>query len=894
MQNKWLLALLLPLMISFQLTAQTPSTEGKDFWVTFLRASENDGGPQELRLTFSSMQATVVTVTNPSTGYNTQVNLAAGSAQEVLIPQGSWNSCYSTTNETPTYTALHVTATADISLFAGNYRDKSFDAANILPTSSLLDDYLIQTYRPSDHEGKPQGSHFAIVAVEDNTVVDYYLTATTSGNKTGHQTATLNKGQVYYVWTGLKDGYKADLSGTRVTARDGKPIAIFQGCPHTNLPDSVRDRDHLFSQAMPLAYWGNEFAITASKHHRRDIVAVMAISDGTEVYVNSKDGEQVLVHTFDFSKEPKQYWEFEIGEALAYCADNPGQSRYNGELPLPLVVDSSCYLTTSCPAGIHIFMVSNRYDNVVPKVSSDTLVSDPAMLWVSPIEQVITDITFSTYHTSLAKLHYVNIVTPTANVPSMQLTSNNAPATNIASSFHPISGNPDYSFARIQLEDQILRTPCNYHLHGDMGFLAHVYGYGERESYAYSCGSSTVSRSIMLNGIPVGIDSVASTHFCAGDTVEVKLNIGHNTYQKVTYDYGDGTSDILATSTAKHVYETKGWYDMMVTATYINSCTRMENSENLRVSFYVSKPDTIFRDTSYCEPYDYTGELISSDTITYDCDSVKVFTVYHRMASVPTDLEITAKDSFLLNGEWIYETADRSYTYMNSQNCDSVVNYHINIVYCLDLEVPTEVDPECDGQTSILIDFFFHKGEIDRAVFVTNLHGEQREFEMTVSSDYTYFLLNVSEFEPGILNGHIEVHDPICMQTLSFPISIFVRLPNSIMHQKYDNVVGVTLAAIQQYDIRGYQWLIDGELKPEQSQSIYYQNAGFEPNQYIEVLVLMPNGQWLRSCRLNLTGESQMDNPFRDDESARKVMHDGNMYIMRDGDLYNTLGEKVD
>ncbi len=893
MTKRLLLTWVIATLTSLSIFAQTPSTQGTDFWVTFLRTA--DDTPMELRLTFSTIQACQVTVTNPTTGYNTQVNLAAGSAQEISIPQGNWTSCYSSTNEVATNTALHVTATQEISLFAGNYREKSFDATNVLPTAALMDDYLIQAYHPSDHEGNPQGSHFAVIAVEDNTTIDYYLTATTNGGKTGHQTATLNKGQVYYVWTGLKDGNKADLSGTRVTARDKKPIAIFQGCPHTNIPDSVRDRDHIISQAMPLAYWGNEFAITASKHHRRDRVAVMAISDGTEVYINSKTGEQQLVHTFDFSKEPKQYWEFEIGEALAYCADKVGESRYSGELPLPLVVDSSCYITTSCPAGVHLFMVSNRYDNITPKVNSDTLVSDPAMLWVSPVEQVIQDITFSTYHTSLAKLHYVNIVTSAANVPFMQLTANGTPVANIASYFHPIMGNPDYYFARIQLEDQILSTPRNYHLTGKMGFLAHVYGYGERESYAYSCGSSTVSRSIMVNGVPIEVDSTSNVRFCVEDTVEFKLNIGHNNYQKVTYEYGDGTSEVLTTSTARHKYETRGWYDVTISAIYVNTCTRAETNEDLHVSFYIDRADTIRHESSMCVAWDdpLTTDTIS-DTVRYNCDSLVITSYFVRRASQPTEVELRAKDSLLLHGEWIYESKDKVVTLTNAQQCDSVVTYHVTIVYCLDIDVPTDINPECDGQTSILIPFTHRKGEIQQASFIAVVGGQVRTFPLTVSSDNTYFLLDVSEFTPGTVSGRIEVYDEICDQTLSFPITVFVRLPNSILHQKYDNIVGVTIEAIKQYQFQAYQWILDGVVVPDKTESIYYQDNGFIAGQQMEVLVLLPNGKWIQSCKLNLVAQGEINNPFRsDDDSAQKVVQRGGIYIQIDGQLYNTLGEKV-
>lgn len=53
----------------------------------------------------------------------------------------------------------------------------------------------------------------------------------------------------------MKDNAEGDLSGTYVKARNGKKIAVFQGCPHTNIPYQVKQRDHIFSQAMPTQYW---------------------------------------------------------------------------------------------------------------------------------------------------------------------------------------------------------------------------------------------------------------------------------------------------------------------------------------------------------------------------------------------------------------------------------------------------------------------------------------------------------------------------------------------------------------------------------------------------------------------------------------------------------------
>lgn len=601
-----------------------PTTEGRDFWVTFLRAADDD--PTELKLTISAREACKVVIENTNTGFKQEEEVTDNSSTELVMDR---NNSYSSSNETATYTALHVTATKDISLFAGNYRNKSFDATNVLPTSALLDDYIIQTYPPSDHENKPQGSHFAIIAVEDGeTTVDYNLTAQTNGSKTGAQSVTLTKGQVWYVWTGKNSGDAADLSGTTVKARNGKKIAVFQGCPHTNIPNKVRDRDHIVSQAMPTAYWGTEFGITASRQHRRDIVAIMAINDGTEVYINTPDGEPQLVHTFDFNADKKHYWTFELGEEVAYCTDNDQKKK----LDAPLVVDSSCYITTSCPAGVHLFMVSNRYDNVSESGTNDC---DPAMLWISPIEQVIKEINFSTYTTQQAKYHYMNILTTTSNAASM--TWNNQ---NISKYFHPLRGNEDYSYARIEIQ------AGNHNLKGKLGFLAHVYGYGERESYAYSCGSSTVQRSISFNDEPLLLDSVSTSTFYINQVIEMKLNIGNNDYQRVIWDFGDGVTYIPAPDAsnkdkkiARHTYTSPGWYDLQVTAEYINSCTGQKHTETMSTSFRVIRPEEVDlglkfdRSLEVCYGEDFIIHFVLdtnsiedrlSDTVVLECEAVKL------------------------------------------------------------------------------------------------------------------------------------------------------------------------------------------------------------------------------------------------------------------------------
>jgi len=884
--------------------AQTPSTEGRDFWVTFLRAA--DDNPTELKLTISAREACEVTIENTNANYSTRQTVQDNSCTELVMARAN---SYSSTNESATYTALHVTATKDISLFAGNYRDKSFDATNVLPTSALLDDYLIQTYPPSDHENKPQGSHFAIIAVEDGTtVVDYELTAKTAGNKSGRQTATLKKGQVWYVWTGKNEGPDADLSGTTVKARDGKKIAVFQGCPHTNIPYSVRDRDHIISQAMPTAYWGTEFGITASRKHRRDIVSVMAINDGTVVYINTPDGDKEPIHTFNFSEDNKRYWTFEIGEYEAYCADNEGQSPSHGQLPPPQVVDSSCYLTTSCPVGVHLFMVSNRYDNAVPKVNSDTLVSDPAMVWVSPLEQVIKEINFATYKTAQVKFHFMNIITSTSNVPNMTWNGNN-----IAAHFHPLMGNNDYSYARIEIPHG------SHNLKGAGGFLAHVYGYGERESYAYSCGSSTVQRSVSVGGVPLSIGEISTSNtFCVEEDLEMKLNLGNNDYQSVVWDFGDGITYSAGQNAssndmkiAHHTYTTPGWYDLKVAVEYINTCQAATPagssgyfSETMILPIRVVRPDTILVvDTAYCfKPEEYAADPAKCDKLIAEGENEVVtdrdhcydpVVIHHKHYGLSTEYEYTQsgdRDSSMVNGQWYYSSQDVHYTIPNSMGCDSVITCHLEVITCLGLNFPNNPEGQfaCHGE-GMTVPYSKWKGDIGEVHFV--IPGVVDE-KVEMSNDNTDTgLLALPTYKitvPGKYKAQIVVVDKWC-DTLSFPLDIDVYYSKDIFKYKFNNVLAVyNKDENGKHVFSAFQWYFNGEPIMGASESIYHTDGQMPSGEYY-VELTDKDGNKQRSCPQEIKPVDIDPEPA----PAKKVLQNGHIYIQKDDSLYDIYGQRV-
>lgn len=571
-------------------TLLAQSTQGTDFWVTLLRGDRGkngtDNGYDSLFLNFSAKKATKVYIENTLTQYFDTVEVGDNAIKQLKLNDNA-SSCYVTDEdeEQPSNHALHVKSDEPISLIAANYKNKSFDVAAILPTTALMSEYRIQCYSPSAHtedDGHfPHGSHFAIVAAEDNVVVDITPTASTHGGKSAgvlFATDTLKKGQVYYVWTGPNEGAAYDFTGTVVKSRDNKKIAVFNGNSHTNIPIRVRDRDHIYSQAMPINYWGKRFAITSSLttidnqkdkikngepnpdykkldgfYERIDKIRVQALVDGTVVKI---DGHEV--HTFDFvngsDEDKKHFYEFDFGKkqtgvTAGYTGD--GHTFFDGE---------SHYIETSCPCAVHLFMTSNQYDYSKKEYKVDGVTykycnGDPSEIWVNPIEQKIKELTFGTFETKQVTDHFLNIVTSKTNVSSVRLDGDD-----ISDQFQDLLGNNDYVFARIT------GLPNGTHtLTSDEGFIAHVYGFGQRESYGYPAGGETkdLTAFITINGKVYKAD--ADNKICGDDKVTFGCELNYE-YDSIYWNFGDGQDSLMIekANAVEHYYDKAALYKAYV------------------------------------------------------------------------------------------------------------------------------------------------------------------------------------------------------------------------------------------------------------------------------------------------------------------------------------------
>jgi len=586
-------------------TTNAQNTVGTDFWVTFLPNYETDADhPLTLSLIATASSPCSGTITNPYTDWSTSFEVSVGATTIIDIPSSE---AYSDDDSDDVVNiGLHVVSTEPISLFASNFRPYTFDVTDVLPTYSLGSNYIIQTYNesnrsiamnPSSHtNSRSDGScsEFTVLAVEDNTTV-YITLADNSMN--GHYSnqpfsVTLNTGQCYQI----KSVNGGNFSGSQVSVSGNKKVAVFAGNRCTNVPNGCAYCDHIVEQMMPVSCWGNHFVVTNSSMRTYDVIRVTAANDNCQISI---DGSVVT------TINQKETYQFEI------TSDNP-----------------SMYLETSQPAMVYLYYSGSQCAGEM---------GDPSMVIVSPIEQRMDYVTFSTFNSGASQYHFVNVITNTEDVNAMQLDGNS-----LASEFQTVSGNSGYSFARVAIEhgSHTLSTT------GD-GFVAHVYGLGDDESYAYSVGSNAVQElytNMLVNGQTVSDDMDV-----CGKTVSFDLNYNYNVSQ-VNWIFGDGQTG--SGIPMIHEYAEVGDY------------------------------------TVSCEVYKLDGNGNDSLVGTFS-------TVLHIYESYYTEFEVTAHNYYTWEwmGETYYESGDYSYNGQTIHGCDSIVTLHLTITH----EITVTANPEAGG-----------------------------------------------------------------------------------------------------------------------------------------------------------------------------------------------------
>lgn len=620
--------------------AQTPTTQGTEFWVSYMRNGHRTSDNDRLTLIVSGKHDCSGRVYNPNTNWEMPFQVTASNVLILTIPD---NQGYNDQLEGVANKGLYVTSEDTISLYIGNEATNSYDAANVLPVAALGKDYTIQTNQSigesSGHQGQNRAS-ILVVATVDGTTVEITPSVLTHNNHPAGQpyTIQLNRGQSYHMMNynqGSSNNHEGDLSGSRVVAN--QPVAVFNGNCLTCIPGGLSaGYDHVFDQAMPTDYWGRRFVVTSTDSPSYmnlgdDLVKVTALNDETVV---TRDGQTLFTL-------------------------NAGES---GTFSMDLTQEPCTYLESNLPVAVYLYQHSHG--------NGSPAYGDPSMVWISPVEQTVYEVTFSTFQVQEVQNHYVNIVCPTENVSDITFDGQS-----IALNFRQVPGAPEYSYLRYGVNHGVHTIRCQ-----GGGFIAHVYGIGDAEGYAYSVGSSAkqLTKQLYVDGV------LASGTYsaCQKDTLNFKVETNYE-FHHVRWIFGDGT-ETNAGSEVSHAYPYAGdcplkaivyqdQYDPFDTISLmiqVHPIYRDEKSATTCADYYP------FAGGNYAVPGDYLVQLYSI----YGCDSI--FELHVEQGNViPYDTVVIACESF----EWFGETYTSSNTYthlvpdVTPEGCDSLYTLYLTI-----------------------------------------------------------------------------------------------------------------------------------------------------------------------------------------------------------------------
>ena len=360
---------------------QDISNKGTDFWLGYgYHQSMTTGNTQDMVLYFTSDKDAVVTVSIPKLAgnylktYNIKANKVTISD---TIPKSgvtdARNNVIGLSDK-----GIHVTSTVPVVAYAHIYNQSVSGASLLFPTNTLGKDYYSINFTQSGNFANAN-SFFFVVATEDNTTVeitpaDSNLNALPIGLPFK---ITLNQGQIYTVMgttrTAAVNGtfLGSDLTGSRIktvssNGSEGcKKIAVFSGSGRLSIGGTANlTSDNLFAQAFPSVAWGKKYLTAPTGSQPNNFYRVCVTDPTTVVKLNGTIIPKAqLVNGF--------YYQFKNGNA---GGSNP---------PIPNIIESDI------PILVAQYCTSQGQEGN----SGLTPFGDPEMIFLSPIEQTINNIT---------------------------------------------------------------------------------------------------------------------------------------------------------------------------------------------------------------------------------------------------------------------------------------------------------------------------------------------------------------------------------------------------------------------------------------------------------------------------------------------------------------------
>ena len=436
------------LLISITSLSAQVTTEGTDFWFGFMH---NDNA-SSIEIYISAKEEAVVDIEAPFDGYNTQVTVSPNSSLKVVLPLRLMP-----VTEGKQGMGIHVTSTTDISLYTLNKRRFSADAAVILPTNVLGQEYYVIAHKepPGEGTGNDRESEMLVVATSNETEVEITPSVTTFDGWPAGETRMirLNAGESYQIKS------NGDLTGshvlnvTDIDAKSGecKRIAVFGGNSFTNVGGCGGNHDHLIEQMFPVPTWGKKFIFVPYETRTGgDYIKIIASEDNTKITISG----------------------------LPLITLNKGEVYVNKALDGVRSIDSD--------KSVQIAQFSRS-------TFCDGADGDPFMIMLSPLEQRVNEVTFTTFEVIEIDQYYLTLITAKDEVSGILLDG-----VDLSDQFE-IFGDGAYLNLQIKKGTHRITAPS--------GVIAYVYGYGTSESFGYSAGVSleVLNVEIIPEDVQIGI-----------------------------------------------------------------------------------------------------------------------------------------------------------------------------------------------------------------------------------------------------------------------------------------------------------------------------------------------------------------------------------------------------
>lgn len=488
--------------------------------------------------------------------------------------------------------AIRITSDVDISVYALNSRNKSADAAVILPFGTLGNQYYVSAYWEeypagdtfnSNNNGQDDSpSSFLIVAAANDTKIDITPSVDIRGGPNVGETfeVTLDQGDIYQIQA------DADLTGTLIQLSEDnsgvcKNFAVFGGnqwgrvtggddCAFaTNLGGFAADQ--LYEQMFPVSTWGKNYIAVPYELRTAYVLQITASEDDTELVIGT---ERITLDAGESLRRLET-------DVVSMSATKPIQVAQLSQ-------------TLSC-------------DN-----NSNTGPGDPFMIMLSPNEQKLKEITFNALTTPDIEDYFVTIITETSDISEIRLNGQNVDET----AFTVVPGT-GFSQATVEID-----KGADYTMISDEGFIAYIYGFGNIESFGYVAGASLENLNLEIVADDEEID-IITQEGCVDNLVDFELDFevppGENPrFDTFEWDFGDG--NVADGQNVTHTYDTPGDFIVTVRASEGGACGTSETvvrtikiTENEITA--LDGPPSVCPDVTQIE---YTVEGAPGQTYTWD------------------------------------------------------------------------------------------------------------------------------------------------------------------------------------------------------------------------------------------------------------------------------------